>query len=64
VYYTSRGGQAPLGCTAQGADVSEDLIVVVGYSKAEKVKLPVRAAWLDEHYSRAVSVTPALLVSR
>jgi molybdopterin/thiamine biosynthesis adenylyltransferase len=40
-------------------DVSEDLVVVVGYSKAEKVKLPVRAAWLDEHYSRAVSVTPA-----
>lgn len=40
-------------------DVSEDLVVVVGYSKAEKVKLPVQSAWLDEHYTRAVSTTPA-----
>jgi molybdopterin/thiamine biosynthesis adenylyltransferase len=40
-------------------DRAEDLIIATGYSKAEKVKLPVRAPWLDEHYSRAVSTSPA-----
>lgn len=40
-------------------DIAEDLVVVVSYSKAEKVKLPVRSAWLDEHYTRAVSTSPA-----
>lgn len=40
-------------------DRSEDLLIVIGYSKAEKVKLPVQAAWLDDHYSRAISPSPA-----
>jgi molybdopterin/thiamine biosynthesis adenylyltransferase len=40
-------------------DRSEDLIIAIGYSKGEKVKLPVRAAWLDEHYSRSISPSPA-----
>jgi molybdopterin/thiamine biosynthesis adenylyltransferase len=40
-------------------DVAEDLVVVVGYSRAEKVKLPVQSRWLTEHYTRSVSTTPA-----
>jgi molybdopterin/thiamine biosynthesis adenylyltransferase len=40
-------------------DRGEDLIIATGFSKGEKVKLQVRAPWLDEHYSRAISASPA-----
>jgi molybdopterin/thiamine biosynthesis adenylyltransferase len=50
---------APWGHLDLRYDRAEDLAVVVGYSKTERVKLPVRATWLDEHYSRAVSTIAA-----